>query len=873
MSIFTDVAERVRALVFRGRRERELADEFTFHVEREVEERIRHGLPPEEARRAALLAFGGKEQFKEEVRDASGIRPFTDLRADFQYALRALRRNAGFSTAVVLVLGLGIGASTAVFSVVDAVLLSQLPYPAADRLVRVFQQSSPTNTWGLSVVDVMAITEQQKSFEAFGAARGGVAALSGVGRPQQIQIARATSGFFEALQIVPAQGRLIQQADEAASAPPVVVVSYGLAERALGGARQAVGRSLALDGISHTVIGVLAPGVGELGGIRAVAWPAFTLATPTRRGPFGITGIGRLRTGGTLESAEEDLAGISDRIFPLWAAGFQDQTAKFIPLPLRETIVGRANQGIGLFAAAVGLVLLIAVANVTTLTLVRAAARERELAVRAALGATRKRLAQLVITESLVLTLLAGVLALVVAAIALRITGKLVPNLPRLLEVGLEARAVGFAFAAAVVSGVVMGVAPVSQVSDGGSASSLRSDARAGSSRKSHAIRSVLVVTEFALALPLLLGAALLLNSFVRIQQVDPGFDPVGVSSVTLSLPSVRYPDLPARQAFWNKAAIRIREIPGVLDAGFSTGLPPDTQGDVNNFNLVAHPVPEGSSEHVAPWSWVSPGYFEALKVPLLDGRFLTDADTALPVAVVSRAWAEKYFPRERVIGQQMVAGGCTECPPTIVVGIAGDIKYQGLTGSGEAVYEPLVQFGAQTASLVVRTRDNDDRILAQVNDAISSLDPDLPITLAPLRDRLDAWLAAPRRMATVIASFAAAALLLAALGVFGLMSFVVRQRRREIGVRLALGAQPAQVTRMIVARGMRLAVLGGGIGVALAVAELRWVRTLLFEVEPGDPATMVATAIVLLLTAVIACWLPGRRAARIKPIEAISSE
>lgn len=873
MSIFTDFAERVRALVFPGRRDRELADEFTFHVEREVEERIRHGLPPEEARRAALLAFGGKEQFKEEVRDASGIRPFTDLRADFQYALRALRRNAGFSTAVVLVLGLGIGASTAVFSVVDAVLLSQLPYPAADRLVRVFQQSSPTNTWGLSVVDVMAITEQQKSFEAFGAARGGVAALSGVGRPQQIQIARATSGFFEALQIVPAQGRLIQQADEAASAPPVVVVSYGLAERALGGARQAVGRSLALDGISHTVIGVLAPGVGELGGIRAVAWPAFTLATPTRRGPFGITGIGRLRTGGTLESAEEDLAGISDRIFPLWAAGFQDQTAKFIPLPLRETIVGRANQGIGLFAAAVGLVLLIAVANVTTLTLVRAAARERELAVRAALGATRKRLAQLVITESLVLTLLAGVLALVVAAIALRITGKLVPNLPRLLEVGLEARAVGFAFAAAVVSGVVMGVAPVSQVSDGGSASSLRSDARAGSSRKSHAIRSVLVVTEFALALPLLLGAALLLNSFVRIQQVDPGFDPVGVSSVTLSLPSVRYPDLPARQAFWNKAAIRIREIPGVLDAGFSTGLPPDTQGDVNNFNLVAHPVPEGSSEHVAPWSWVSPGYFEALKVPLLDGRFLTDADTALPVAVVSRAWAEKYFPRERVIGQQMVAGGCTECPPTIVVGIAGDIKYQGLTGSGEAVYEPLVQFGAQTASLVVRTRDNDDRILAQVNDAISSLDPDLPITLAPLRDRLDAWLAAPRRMATVIASFAAAALLLAALGVFGLMSFVVRQRRREIGVRLALGAQPAQVTRMIVARGMRLAVLGGGIGVALAVAELRWVRTLLFEVEPGDPATMVATAIVLLLTAVIACWLPGRRAARIKPIEAISSE
>jgi putative ABC transport system permease protein len=873
MSFLTDLIERLRNLALSRKRERELAEEFNFHIEREVEERIRQGVAPEEARRSALLAFGGKEHYKEEVRDAGGVRPLQDLRADFHYALRALRRNAGFTVAVVLVLGLGIGASTAVFSVVDAVLLTELPYRDADRLVRVFQRSSPTNVWGLSVVDVMAIGEQTKSLEAFGAARGGVAALSGAGRPQQIQIARATSGFFQALQIEPARGRLIQPADEAANAPPVVVVSHGLAERSLGGASGAVGRSLTLDGTSHTVVGVLAPGVAELAGIRAVAWPAFTLATPTRRGPFGITGIGRLRAGGTLETAERDLAGISERIFPLWSAGFQDQEARLFPLPLRETIVGRANRGIGLFAAAVGLVLLIAVANVATLTLVRASARERELAVRAALGATRKRLAQLVITESLVLTFLAGILALVVAAIALRITGKLVPNLPRLLEVGLEARAIGFAFVAALVSGVLVGLAPVSQVPSGGSASAMRSDARAGGSRKSHTIRSILVVTEFALALPLLLGAGLLLNSFLRIQQVDPGFDPAGVSSVTLSLPAVRYPDLPARQAFWSKAAMRIKEIPGVLEAGFSTGLPPDTQGDVNNFNLVAHPVPVGTSEHVTPWSWVSPGYFEALKVPLLEGRFITDADTALPVAVVSRAWADQYFPRERVIGQQMVAGGCTECPLTTVVGVAGDIKYQGLTRSGEAVYEPLVQFGAQTASLVVRTQGNDRAVLAQVSDALSSLDPELPINLTRLQDRLDAWLANPRRMATVIAAFAGAALLLAALGIFGLMSFVVRQRRREIGVRLALGAQPAQVTRMIVARGMRLALIGGGIGVAVAIAELRWVRSLLFEVEPGDPATMVATGIVLLLTAVIACWLPGRRAARIKPIEAISSE
>jgi putative ABC transport system permease protein len=383
----------------------------------------------------------------------------------------------------------------------------------------------------------------------------------------------------------------------------------------------------------------------------------------------------------------------------------------------------------------------------------------------------------------------------------------------------------------------------------------------------------VLVVAEFALALPLLLGAGLLLNSFLRIQQVDPGFDPAGVSSVTLSLPPARYPDPPAREAFWTRAALRVREIPGVLDAGFSTALPPDTQGDVNNFNLVAHPVPVGTSEHTAPWSWVSPGYFEALRVPLLEGRFLTDADTALPVAVVSRTWAERYFPREPVLGQTMVAGGCTECPPTVIVGVAGDIKYQGLTGSGEAVYEPFIQFGAQTASLVVRTRANDRRILAEVTDALAALDPELPITVSFLQDRLDAWLANPRRMATAIMVFAAAALLLAALGIFGLMSFVVRQRRREIGVRLALGAQPSQVTRRIVARGMRLALAGGVAGIIVAVMELRWVRALLFEVEPGDPTTLAAAGSLLLIAAGVACWLPGRRAARIRPIEAINSE
>ncbi|HEV8355261.1 MAG TPA: ADOP family duplicated permease [Gemmatimonadales bacterium] len=873
MSLFSDWSERLRALAFRRRRERELAEELEFHLERETEERVRGGAAPEAARREARLAFGGVELYKEAVRDAGGVRPLQELGADLRYALRGLRRNPGFTATAVLVLGLGLGATTAVFSVMDSVILAELPYPEADRLARVVEQNSPTNRWALSTADVTAIREQQTSFEAWGAAQRDEAALSGPGRPERIAVGRASAGYMQAIGIPVARGRPIETRDEAPEAPAVVVVSHALAGRLLGGTERALGRSLNLDGISHQVIGVLPPGRDELGGLRATAWPALRLRPPTFRGPFWLRGIGRLRPGVTIEGATRELAVVSVRLLDRWP--FPDHTARLTPVPLRETIVGRAGRQVGLFAGAVALVLLLAITNVATLVLVRASAREPELALRIMLGAGRGRLARLLVTENVLLTLAAGVLGLALAALGVRLAVTQLADLPRIDTAALDWRATTFAFSAALVSGLLVSLSPLAALSRH-AAGSLRADARrAGLGPRTHAVRSALVTAEFALALPLLAGAGLLLNSFLRLARVDPGFDPAGLVSVGVSLPEARYPGTPEVQRFWRLAEQRLSEIPGVTAAGLATEIPPDLSGGNDNFNLVDHPVPPGQAEPNSPWYYVTAGYFRALGVPLLDGRLMTPADTAdaYPVVVVSHSWARRYFPNEQATGRRLIQGGCSDCPRTTIIGVVGDIKNLGPAGAEEAVYGPVVQSNARAMNLVVRSGAAPALAFAALREQMAGLDPELPLAESLLAERLHDSLADPRRWAAVLAAFAAAGMGLAALGVFGLMSYIVRQRRREIGVRLALGARPASVTRLIISRGMRYALAGSGIGLAVTLAVAHKLGTLLFQVSPTDAGTIAAVALLLLLAGLVACWLPGRRAARIRPIEAISSE
>ncbi|MGH7721099.1 MAG: ABC transporter permease, partial [Gemmatimonadaceae bacterium] len=388
--MLSDLVERLRALVFRGRVEADMDEEMRFHIDRETEERIRDGADPVRARREALVAFGGIERRKEEVRDARGIAALENVTADLRQAVRALRRNPVFAATAVIVLTLGVGATAAVYGVAHAVLLADLPYREPHRIVRIYQKYSETNMFGLSVVDVQAIAEQQRSFESFGAMRPGEAAIAVRGAPELRAVGRATAGMFKVLGVQPAAGRFFETRDESLAEDPVVVLSHALALRWFGDAAAAVGKPMTLDGVTHTIVGVLPARVTDLAGFRAAAWRVFRMEPPERRGPFGIRALGRLKPGATVESAARDLADVSQRIFPIWKSSFRDSTTKLTPIPLRDAVLGaETERKIGLLAAGVLLVLLVAVANVAMLVMVRVSSRAPELAVRSALGAGR----------------------------------------------------------------------------------------------------------------------------------------------------------------------------------------------------------------------------------------------------------------------------------------------------------------------------------------------------------------------------------------------------------------------------------------------------------------------------------------------------
>jgi putative ABC transport system permease protein len=542
---------------------------------------------------------------------------------------------------------------------------------------------------------------------------------------------------------------------------------------------------------------------------------------------------------------------------------------------LRDSIVGRAGRPVGLFAGAVLLVLLLAITNVATLVLVRASAREPELAVRVMLGAGHGRVARLLVTENLLLTLAAGAAGLALAALGVKLATAFLPNLPRIETVALNWRAVAFALSAALLSGIAVSLSPVAALVRRARGGIQADSRRAGLTRGVHRVRDLLVVAEFALALPLLVGAALLLRSFIRLQQVDPGFDPEGLVAASVSLPPGRYPEYADVQRFWQRAESRLPGIRGAVSGGLATEIPPDNSGNTDNFDLVDHPVPAGEAQPVSPWYYVTTGYFQALGVPVLDGRLFTPADSgnADPVVVVSRSWASKYFPSERAVGRQLIQGGCYSCPKTTIVGVVSDVRNLGPAGAEEAVYGPLTQTNARSVQVVVRTRGTAAEMLRGLRNILGGLDPDLPVGETTLTERFQDSLADPRHWAGMLTAFAAVALGLAALGVFGLMSYVVRQRRREIGVRMALGAQPNAVMWLIIGRGMRFAIIGSCAGLAVTLALAHQVGALLFEVNPTDAGTISSALVVMLVAALLACWIPGRRAARIRPIEAIGAD
>ena len=873
MSLLSDLLLRARALFFSRREDLEMDDEVRFHLERDTEERIRNGEGPAAARRDALLAFGGVEQYKEQARDARGTRPLEELGADIRYALRGLRRNPGFTLTGVLVLGLGIGATATVYSIVHSVVLADLPFPEPDRLVRVVQRNSPTNVWAISTADVVSIRERQRVFQEWGEVSAAEVALSGVGTPQRLPVARVSSGYFRVIGIPVAKGRSILPSDEAAEAPEVVVVTDAFAKRVLGGADAALGRSISLDGIPHTVVGVLPPGRDDLGGVRREVFATLKLPPIVRRGPFWLRGVGRLKPGVSLEAATADLARISAEILPTWT-DFRDSTAKLTPLPLRDLFVGGSVRQLGLFGGAVALVLLLAIVNVATLVLVRAAAREQELAVRVMLGARRGRVARLLVTENLILTLAAALLGLGIAYGGLRLAVAHLSTMPRIQDASLDWRVIAFGIGAAVLSGILVSLSPVAALRAGTNLAARATGQRTASGQRTSRMRTAFVVSEFALAWPLLVASGLLLNSFVRLQRVDPGFDPEGLVTIGVNLPSIRYPDFPSIFRFRALALQRLAAVPGVMSVGFANDVPPDPgYGGYDNFNLVHKPVPDGQAEPVVPWYSANPTYFETLGTRIVDGRNFTDADTtaAFPVVIVSESWARQFLPGESAVGRQLVQGGCYDCPRTTIIGVVEDVRNLGPAGSMVAAYGLLGQ--ASSFEVLARLRSVTPAAMEALRSELRRLDPELPLVESTVADRVEASVADPMRWAAVLSAFAVCGMGLAALGVFGLMAYAVRQRRRELGVRLALGAPPDTVTRLVVFRGMRYAATGSAIGLGVTLLMVNRIRAMLYGVNPMDLATFAAVATLLLGSALLASWIPGRRAARIRPMEAIGAE
>ncbi len=833
----------------------------------------------EEARRQAMIAFGGTARYEEQHRDVRGTRWFDDSMRDVRYAIRVLLRSPAYTISAALILALAIGATTAVFSGVNALVLHGLPYPHDEQLVRLFEQSSPEHRWGLSTVDYQAIESQAQTVQSVGAFRVSSAPVSAGDEPKNLTIGRATSGIFRVLGVRTAYGRALEPRDDIVGAPEVAVVTHVFADEKLGGDAAAVGRTVTVDGVAHTVVGVLPADVLQLAGMPVPVWTALQLETPKRRGPFGMFVYARLKEGVTLDAARRDFAAVSERIFPIWAAGYQDNTSRLTPVPLRTVMLRDAPRMLTLFGGAALMVLLIAVANVASLTLVRATARAPELSLRSVLGATRARLVRLVVVESVVLALAGAAGGIVLGALGLDLLVRIGPNVPRLNEAHLDPQAVLFAVLVAVIAGMIIGAYPIVMLLRGDS-SSLGGGARAiGGGRRTHAMRGAFVVAEFALALPLLAGTGLLLSGFLSLSRLEPGFDVDRIATIRVALPAASYQNDSARQRFWARALPALREIPGVENASFSSGLPPEGDGiDVDNFDLVDAPVPAGTSQPTSPELAALHGYWETFGLTILEGRDFGPADSAngAPVMIVSRSWAQHFFPGRSALGRQLVVGGCVQCPHTTIVGIVGDVPYVGLDNTRDAMYDPAAQGVNRVMNVFVRAQPgaNAQTVIKDAHAVLHALDPAAALDgQAVMRDVVYGSVAQPRHLVQLLGGFSSAAVVLAAVGIFGLLSYTVSARRKEIGVRMALGAQRGEVVREIVVRGMRYALLGAAIGIVVAIVGQRAVGNVFGASGGNGLVSLAVVTVVLLGVAMIAAWLPARRAASIDPVGALRTD
>jgi predicted permease len=884
MSAMKGLAARMRALLFRRATEQALDDEIRFHLEQEAAKNEALGMSPDAARRQALVQFGGLAQAREAHHDVYAARPVEDAVADARYTLRTMRRTPALAVAAVLTLALGVGANTAIFSAVNAVVLRPLPYPNPQQLYMVWEEN-PEKRWYKEVAAPANMLDWREQVDAFADVMGytdmfGTSTLTKAGEPVVVKPALTTGNFFSVLGARPALGRTFTDAETWRTDQAVTVLSHRLWRDRFGSDRNVIGRTIELDGNPVQIVGVMPEGFAypseTIDLWRPWGWlPVSREQTSFRRAHYlGV--VARLKPGVPENVANAQLQAVAARLARDYPATNVHMGAGMTPL--HEFLVGDTRLPLLILLGAVGLLLLIACANVGNLMLVKAAGREREAALRLALGAGRSRLVRQALTESLIMSLAGGAAGVALGWWGTRVLQALQP--PGMLRVStfeFDWTVLAYVLVITTVSGLLFGIAPALWSSRRSPQDALKEGGRGGESRRMRRWGERLVVAEVALALVLSIGAGLLVRSLLQLQNVRPGFDPNGVLAARLSLPDGRYDTDEKTTAFFARLTERIRGIPGVEGVAGVSPLSLTGTGYTSDFTVAGWPAGTYGSE--VTHRRVTPGYFQVMRTPLIRGRDFTASDRpdGPQVVIINEAFARKHFQGQDPIGQRIAFDRVPDSTSTwnTIIGVVGSEHQSKLSLAPEIeVFEPTTQSATGGLSLVIRTPGNPASLGPAVRRVVAELDPALALeSVRTMNDVRAASLARERFLTTLLLVFAGVGLALAIVGVYGVMAQMARRRVREMGIRLALGAQANDVRWLVVRNGLRLVVSGLAIGIVAAFLTTRTMQALLFGVAPTDPLTFVAVPVVLIVTAVIATWVPATFASRADPASALRSE
>ncbi len=883
----------IRALAYRTRTwlsprevDQDFDRELEAHFEMLTDENVRRGMAPDEAKRAARIRLGGHTQLKETNRELHGLPAIETFLRDTRYAFRMLRKNPGFTAVAVLTLALGIGANTAIFSVVYAVLLKPLPYANSEQLFNVFEvkpQEGITGT-GWSYANFEELREQSRVFNEMAGNQAHQLTLTGRGEPSVVNTSVVTPELFSLFGEKPLAGRIFYSEDGKPGAPPVVLLSENLWRDSFGADPSLIGNSINLDKRSYTVIGVMPAAFrfpqlteSEQLWIPLVQDPLFG-SWMDRRGGHWLRVTGRLKPGVSMTQAQAELDAISARLAKAFPAENDGWSIRMVPL--QQMIVGNAKYPLLVLLGAVGLVLLIACANIANLLLTRATSRAREIAVRTTLGAGRARIVRQLLSETAVLGLLGGVTGIGLAYWGVQGLSLLLPaSLPQVNTIRVDNVVLGFALLLSAVASCVFGLAPALFAANSNLQTSLREGgARSGETGNRRRARSFLAAGEIALAMVLLLAAGLLLRSFAKLMSVSPGFDVQHIVKADVSLPRFQYSTPQQWTAFSDELLARIQAQPGLQDSAVAVPRP-IADGFVNlGFDIVGNPPLSAGTSRTADYVSVSPSYFRVMGIPLLAGRFFNQHDvmSAPRVSVISQAMARLYFPNQDPLGKRLTFG----FPPDggaerEIIGIVGDVRDVALgQDPGPMMYVPYAQAPFWGANLVVKSTLSPSGVAAAIRQEVRIMDKDLPVTdVAMMPDILEASVAQPRFGTFLLGLFAAMALVLAATGIFGVISYSVSRRTNEIGIRVALGASRGAILRMVLQETLILTLVGLALGVPSALVAARMLGHMLFGVSANDPATLAAVAFALAAVAALAGYVPARRAMRVDPMVALRYE